>query len=737
MPSTYSSALRLELIATGEQSGSWGSTTNTNLGTLVEQAVAGVVSISMADANTTLTASNGASDQARNAALIFTGTLTAQRNIIVPTSTKLYIIKNSTSGGFSLVVKTASGTGVTVGNGLSAIVLCDGTNVVDVTGNLGHLQAANNFSDVANIITARTNLGVYDFWGGTSTNATNAYSVTASPVPTSYFSGMMVRFVVNASNTGAATINVNGLGAKSITKSGTTPLASGDLSATAEVLLQYDGTQFQLVSGAGGGTVNATAQVFVAGTDFTPGTTTSLTLSSAPPSTATLEISFDGIKQFPGASYSWTLSGTTVTFSPAIPIGTSAVLAQWIGTALSIGTPADGTVTDAKLAVTPNTANGYVKLDGSAKLPALDGSQLTNLPAPGVAFKNLLIGGDFTTNPWQRGTTFNGIASGAYSADRFMVNYATIGSGVFNVTQAADAPTTAQAGVAATNSWKVTVGTAATGTGAGTHFEVLQAIEAFNWGALGFGAASAQSVTLSFWVKSSVNGTYSATLQNYASTRSYPVNFTISAANTWEKKTITITGDTAGSWVAATNAGAAWVGISLHAGSTFQGTNATWAAANTTGTSSNTNTLITTLSATFQLALVQLEAGSTATTFEALPEDVVLARCQRYYKKFGGASANETIAPGTANGTTVLYATLQFPGSTMRAAPTIGYSAAGDWSIFMTGSVYTLTALSFAYPTPLSCLVTATVASGLTANSGGLLQANSTTNARITVSAEL
>ena len=131
MASTYSTSLRLELITTGEQSGSWGTTTNTNLGTLLEQAIGGFVSKAQGDvADLTLTATNGASDEARNMVLDITGALSTGRNVIVPTAEKLYLFKNSTTGGFAITIKTASGTGVAISAGTSQWVYCDGTNVV-------------------------------------------------------------------------------------------------------------------------------------------------------------------------------------------------------------------------------------------------------------------------------------------------------------------------------------------------------------------------------------------------------------------------------------------------------------------------------------------------------------------------------------------------------------------------------------------------------------------------------
>jgi len=130
MPSTYSPALRLELIGNGEQAANWGNTTNTNLGTLLEQAITGVGNIVMGDANYTLISGNGVSDEARNAVLVITGTLTATRNVIVPTSNKFYAVRNATTGSQSIVVKTAAGTGVTLANGFTQLMYCDGTNVV-------------------------------------------------------------------------------------------------------------------------------------------------------------------------------------------------------------------------------------------------------------------------------------------------------------------------------------------------------------------------------------------------------------------------------------------------------------------------------------------------------------------------------------------------------------------------------------------------------------------------------
>jgi hypothetical protein len=184
----------------GDQSGLWGQTTNTNLGTLVEQAVTGVVSITMSDANYTLTSFNGVADEARNAVLVVTGTNAAVRDLIPPVQEKLYTIVNNTTGGFAIRVIGTSGTGVNIPNGTTCFVYCDGTNFVNgLSGTSGNFTI-NGTGTVANLI-ATSNVTAINVTASANISSANATFSGTVTVPT----------VANTSNTtiAASTAFVN------------------------------------------------------------------------------------------------------------------------------------------------------------------------------------------------------------------------------------------------------------------------------------------------------------------------------------------------------------------------------------------------------------------------------------------------------------------------------------------------------------------------------------------------
>jgi len=169
MATTYSTSLKIALIGDGEQAGIWGQTTNTNLGTLLEQAITGVQTITMVDANYTLTNFNGVPDEARNPVLVITGTNTAIRDVIAPLVNKQYLIYNNTSGGFAIRIRGSSGFTVTIPNGANIPVYCDGTNFYSAelnatTGNItinGNATVTGNVATNQNVVVGKTLSGTY------------------------------------------------------------------------------------------------------------------------------------------------------------------------------------------------------------------------------------------------------------------------------------------------------------------------------------------------------------------------------------------------------------------------------------------------------------------------------------------------------------------------------------------------------------------------------------------------
>lgn len=181
MPSTYSPSLRIELIGDGDQSGIWGQTTNNNLGALIEQAISGVVTITMADANYTMSNFNGVVDEARNQVLVVTGALTATRNLIAPLVEKTYLVKNSTTGSQSIQIIGSSGLGVTIPNGITTYVYCDGTNFYNaLSGSVGNFAINGNLS-----VTGTTSLtGALSASTATFSGAISSVNPTFTGTPT-------------------------------------------------------------------------------------------------------------------------------------------------------------------------------------------------------------------------------------------------------------------------------------------------------------------------------------------------------------------------------------------------------------------------------------------------------------------------------------------------------------------------------------------------------------------------
>ena len=199
-------------------------------------------------------------------------------------------------------------------------------------------------------------------------------------------------------------------------------------------------------------------------------------------------------------------------------------------------------------------------------------------------------------------------------------------------------------------------------------FQLQQQIEGFNSSDLAWGTASAKTVTLSFWVRSILTGTFGGSLSNSSVNYAYPFSYTIASANTWTKISITITGPTAGTWIGGTTGIGIRVYFGLGVGSTYSGSAGSWAAADYRSATGATS-VVGTSGATFYITGVQLEAGSSATEFEHRPYGTELQLCQRYYQQplesgldfFAGYFVNGNYGPGVFDTWVV----------EMRATPTV------------------------------------------------------------------
>ena len=264
------------------------------------------------------------------------------------------------------------------------------------------------------------------------------------------------------------------------------------------------------------------------------------------------------------------------------------------------------------MAVTLNGTTGLVFNDGSAQDTA----------ATGFGFKNRIINGAMVIDQRNAGASVTPTADSTYTLDRWKIRNAG-GAGRFSVVQSSTS--------AANFPTSVLLTVTTTSAPSGTEFYGLeQDIEGYNMADFGWGTANAQPVSVSFQVRSSLTGTYCVSLRNSAADRSYVAEFTINSANTFETKTITVPAITTGTWLSTNGAGLLFL-VCLGSGSTREGTAGSWQSSNIVATSNQVN-WINTSGATFYITGVQLEKGSTATSFDYRPYGTELQLCQRYYE---------------------------------------------------------------------------------------------------------
>jgi hypothetical protein len=254
-----------------------------------------------------------------------------------------------------------------------------------------------------------------------------------------------------------------------------------------------------------------------------------------------------------------------------------------------------------------------------------------------VGYRNRLFNGSMQIDQRNAGASVTATTANEYSLDRWKT--ASSVSSKFTVQQSSVAPT------GYINSLLVT-SSSAYSVGAGDYFIIGQRIEGLNSFDLGFGTANASIVTLSFWVRSSLTGTFGGSLANSANNRSYAFTYTISSANTWEQKFVTIGGDTSGTWLT-TNGIGIRVNFGLGVGSTYSGTAGSWAGTEYDSATGATS-VVGTNGATWYVTGVQLEKGNIATSFDVRPYGTELALCQRYFEKSNYSSGDYIGSSGFA-----------------------------------------------------------------------------------------
>ena len=374
-----------------------------------------------------------------------------------------------------------------------------------------------------------------------------------------------------------------------------------------------------------------TTQSFISGTDYFNGTgaQTAFTLSRSVGSINDIQVTVNNVVQQPNDAY--TLSGTTLTMTSAPSAGTNNVYVRYLSTTTQSITPSQNTVS-------------YGTLDSNVQGDL------------GISFKNRIINSNMAIDQRNAGASVTPTNNTYSTVDRWKF-FVSQSSKVTAQQLSASAPVGFGNYLGITSSSAYSILTTDT-------FFLTQLIEGYNTADLAWGTANAKTVTLSLQVKSSLTGTFTGSITNIAQDQSYPFSYTISAANTWEQKSITIVGPTAGTWVGATNAASMYVSFSFGAGSSNQGTAGAWGATPYFAATGQTS-VVGTSGATFFITGVQLEVGTQATTFTTAGGSygAELALCQRYCLRVGDGL---TGVASTANNT-FLCPSLTNP---MRAAPT-------------------------------------------------------------------
>ena len=374
----------------------------------------------------------------------------------------------------------------------------------------------------------------------------------------------------------------------------------------------------------------------------------------------------------------------------------------------------------------------------------LDGSNGITFPNSSTqavgfyGFKNRIINGAMVIDQRNAGASVGSGASTFWAVDRYQVNESVASKLTAQQTPSATETGYATRVAAGFSNYLAFTSSSAYSVGSGDYFFFRQRIEGTNSSDLAWGTSAAKTVTLSFWVNASLTGTYSVMITNTGQARTYIASYTVNAANTWEQKTITIAGDQSGTWLTTTGVGVD-VNFCLGSGSTYTtSTLNTWSGNFYLGATGQVN-VVSTSGATFYITGVQLEAGSTATSFDYRPYGTELALCQRYCFVTGyaatGSQAYAMLGVGYSPSTSAANINYSLP-VVMRIPPSLTWT--GAFSELNSAATGTVIVANGSRTTSKDAFLTGTYSAGSAgAGNSAMLNANNSTTWQATFSAEL
>jgi hypothetical protein len=586
----------------------------------------------------------------------------------------------------------------------SAAILTNATGLPLTTGVTGTLPNSNTTatsSPTANAIVTRdananaqVNTIVENFT--TTVTAAGTTSLTAATSPIQQFTGtttqtvtlpdattLSVGYQISVLNRSTGVVSVNNHGG---TLQQAIP-ASAQTTFTCTSVGTSNGTWDVSTSSAASNT--AYREDYVVGTalnNYTGSSTIFNLVNAYGVGAHSLVVTLDGDVQTIGATVDYQETNSlTVTFNNALVTG------QRVSLIFQTATSSGGTVNSGTAGQLAYYASTGPTVSGTNDPAAIASINTTFL---GLG-RNRIINGDMSIDQRNAGALSAGIATGAdnYTIDRWF-GYGTAASGVFKVQRLTTTPPTGFLYYS-----HLTVTTQDASPVAGALYLFGQPVEGNNVRDFSMGTANAATMTLSFWVRSSQTGTFGGSISN-GSNRSYVFSYTISSANTWVKKTVTLVGDTAGTWNTTQGTGL-YIVWDLGCGTTYQGAANSWTGSFLASTSGNTK-VITSTSNTIDFTGVQIELGSTASSFEYVPMPNLLLQCQRYYESswpLGTAKGTldnlSFVNPtGAQTGTTTVSYSTVFYKVTKRSEPTISLldSAGGSGKITTQSITGTFTA---------------------------------------------